>query len=81
MKGAKKPPPPLQSKAKSETPAPKSSSDVRPKARSEDPGLDVQMEAPRSETPRPPIGATPAQVFEPKQQPQDPVEERRRPPS
>eukprot|EP00959_Pyramimonas_sp_CCMP1952_P009799 204486-Pyramimonas_sp.AAC.1 len=40
IKGAKKPPLPLLSKAKSETPAPKLSSEARPKARSEDPGPD-----------------------------------------
>eukprot|EP00959_Pyramimonas_sp_CCMP1952_P121852 2547541-Pyramimonas_sp.AAC.1 len=39
------------------------------------------MEVPRSKTPRSPTRATPAQGPDPKQQPQDPVEVRRRPPS
>eukprot|EP00959_Pyramimonas_sp_CCMP1952_P008380 175189-Pyramimonas_sp.AAC.1 len=74
MKGAKKPPP--QPKAKSETPAPRSPSGERPKAsaRSEELGSDLQMEVPRSKTPRSPTRATPAQRPDPRQQPQDPVE-------
>eukprot|EP00959_Pyramimonas_sp_CCMP1952_P219039 4579706-Pyramimonas_sp.AAC.1 len=39
------------------------------------------MEIPRSETPRSPTRATPAQRPDPRKQPQDSVEIRRRPPS
>eukprot|EP00959_Pyramimonas_sp_CCMP1952_P025061 525701-Pyramimonas_sp.AAC.1 len=39
------------------------------------------MEMPRSETPKSPTRATPAQRPDPRQQPQDSVEIRRRPPS
>eukprot|EP00959_Pyramimonas_sp_CCMP1952_P429767 9000665-Pyramimonas_sp.AAC.1 len=69
--GTKKPP--LQPKAKSETPAHRTPSGERPKtsARSEERGLDVQMEMPRSKTPRSPTRGAPAQRPDPRQQLQD----------